>query len=119
MIFAEGGLKILNFTIIYPLNNYFIKDIPSYYYNPNIELLSIAYDGASVFTHGVYGTINLYRSYIGILNPFMRNGNLALKNEYNFFELSSKTDCFFGYPTFISGNGLWFFSSQNGIQGLC
>jgi hypothetical protein len=104
---------------IFLLPNYFIKDFQSYYYNPNIELLSIASDGASLFTHGVYGNSILYRSFIGILNPFVRHGSLALKNEYNFFELSSKTNSYFGYPTFISGIGIWLFSSQNGIQGLC
>ena len=106
-------------STIFLLSNYFIKDFPTYYYNPNIELLSIATDGASIFSHGVYGNSILYRSYIGILNPFLRHGNLALKNEYNFFELASKRNSYFGYPTYISGIGIWLFTGQNGIQGLC
>jgi hypothetical protein len=108
-----------NKKTIFLLSNFFIKDFPTYYYNPNIELLSIATDGASIFSHGVYGNSILYRSFIGILNPFIRHGSMALKNEYNFFELSSKTNAYFGYPTYISGLGIWLFSGQNGIQGLC
>ncbi len=113
------GNNTNNQDTIFLLPNYFIKNFPTYYYNPNIELLSIATDGASLFSHGIYGNSILYRSYIGILNPFIRHGNLGLKNEYNFFELASKTNSYFGYPTYISGIGIWLFSSQNGIQGLC
>jgi len=108
-----------NKKTIFLLPNYFIKDLPTYYYNPNIELLSLATDGASIFSHGIYGNSILYRSFIGIINPFIRHGNIALKNEYNFFELASKTNSYFGYPTYISGIGIWLFSGQNGIQGLC
>lgn len=113
------GNNTIDKNTIFLLSNYFIKDFPTYYYNPNIELLSVVSDGASIFSHGVYGNSILYRSYIGILNPFIRHGNLALKNEYNFFELASKTNSYFGYPTYISGIGIWLFAGQTGIQGLC
>jgi hypothetical protein len=113
------GNNSTNKNTIFLLSNYFIKDFPTYYYNPNIELLSIATDGGSIFAHGIYGNSIVYRSFIGILNPFIRHGNMALKNEYNFFELASKTNSYFGYPAYISGIGIWLFSGQNGIQGLC
>lgn len=113
------GNKNNSKNTIFLLQNYFIKNFPTYYYNPNIELLSITNDGAVTFCHGVYGNSILYRSYVGIINPFLQNGNLSLKNEYNFFELQSQTNSYFGYPTFISGIGIWLFSSEKGIQGLC
>lgn len=101
------------------LPNYFIKNIPTYYYNPAIELLSIATDGASLFSHGVFGASYLYRSFLGIINPLLRHGLVGLRQEYNFFELTSKSNAYFGFPTYISGMGMWQFTSQNGIQGLC
>lgn len=101
------------------LPNYFIKNMPTYYYNPAIELLSIATDGASLFSHGVFGASYLYRSFLGIINPLLRHGLIGLRQEYNFFELTSKSNAYFGFPTYISGTGMWQFTSQNGIQGLC
>jgi hypothetical protein len=100
------------------LNNYFIKDYPSYYYSPEMELFSVACDGASLFSHGTVGNSLIFRSYIGVLNPFLSQGVVRFKNEYNFFELASKAGMYLGFPTYISGNGSWMFSSQSGFQGI-
>ena len=39
-------------------------------------------------------------------------------NEYNFFEIYSQSNMYCGFPTYISGNGSWMFSSKNGFQGM-
>lgn len=108
---GEATIKILP--------NFFINNISSYYYNPDMELLSIASDGASILTHGVTGNSTLFRSYVGIVNPFIKHGLISLKFEYNFFDILSHTNTFLGYPTYISGLGIWLFVGQTGIQGLC
>jgi hypothetical protein len=101
------------------LPNYFISNIPTYYYNPEIEIYSIATDGASLFTHTISGSAGLFRSIVGLINPFAKHGLITLKHEYNFIDLISQSNTFLGYPTYISGLGIWLFVDQNGIQGLC
>lgn len=101
------------------LPNYFIKNIPTYYYNPHMEFLSFATDGATSLTHGVFGANNFFRSYIGLMNPLARQGGIALKNQFNFFELSSKMNMYIGFPTYSSGNGIWLVVGQNGMNGFC
>lgn len=100
------------------LPNFFINNIPTYYYNPELEILSIASDGASLFSHGVTGNSILFHSYVGLINPFIKHGIIPLKFEYNFIDLMSQSNTFLGYPTYISGLGVWLFVGQNGIQGL-
>lgn len=116
---AYGNTQLTNKESIRLIPNYFLQNSPTYYYNPGIELLSIATDGASLFSHGVFGTAYLYRSFLGILNPLIKHGPIRLRNEYNFFELFSKSNIYFGMPTYISGLGYWEFASENGVYALC
>jgi hypothetical protein len=44
---------------------------------------------------------------------------MNLKNEFNFFEFSSKINEFTAAPTFCSGNGFWMILTEDGVEGLC
>lgn len=104
---------------IFLLPNFFLKNIPTYFYNPGLELLTFLSDGATHLGHGVVGSTNLFRSFVGLFSPLLRQGPMNLKNEFNFFEFSSKINEFTGAPTFCSGNGFWMILTENGVQGLC
>jgi hypothetical protein len=101
------------------LPNFFLHSSPTYLYNPGLELLSFLSDGATHLGHGVVGSTTLFRSFISVFCPFLKQGPMKLKNEFNFFEFSSKINEYTGFPTYCSGNGFWILSTENGVQGLC
>lgn len=104
---------------IFLLPNFFLKNIPTYFYNPGLELLTFLSDGATHLGHGVVGSTNLFRSFVGLFSPLLKQGPMNLKNEFNFFEFSSKINEFTGAPTFCSGNGFWMILTEDGVEGLC
>lgn len=116
---SYGSSQGYHENTILPLPNYFLKDTPTYFYAPGLELLSFVTDGATTLGHGVVGTNTLFRSYIGIFNPLLKHGAFNLKNEFNFFELTSKINDLVGFPIYNSGNGFWTILTPHGIHGVC
>ena len=100
------------------LANFFIKGVPTYFFKPLETVLSFATDGTTFLSHGLSSSTNLFRSYLSILNPFLRHGKIPLKLEYNSIELFNKINSTIGFPCYISGLGMWTSAGQLGMYGL-
>jgi hypothetical protein len=101
------------------LKNYFIKDVESYYFNPEFEILSIIGDGASWYTHTMTSLGLFFKGFISILNPFLKSGQVNQKDKLIMIYSPTPLSMYIGPVSYNSGTGLWLSCSQNGVYGLC
>lgn len=117
--FAVSGSdnKVTNNTIL-PINNFFIKDVPSYYFNPEFESLSIIGDGASWYTHVICSLGLIYKSFIATFDPFIKSGYISDRAKINLVFTPNSMSTFIGPVRYISGLGIWAAGASSGMYGL-
>jgi hypothetical protein len=104
-------------TTIKIIPNYFIQNIPSYYYNLKDSKLSAHSDGASWYSHYQYPVPYGFKGILEVLNPIGAEIS-SIYEEANII-LQSKTPLSpLGCATYISGFGLWACPSKEGIYQL-